>query len=229
MNRLISNVLGPIVVIIYIVLGIKLFDYLVAKGAISKNTSRKLIHIRASNRMFFRYFAELNHWSVRLRAIPPAIFAIGFIVKSRAPPDDPFVRSMTRTGDPKELLGGTFYFTIIATLLMLLYIALPDLRLRVILANVALGRGDGVAALTGGYGKIGSRSISGTIGFIVAAIIAGIAYIRFFGYPLEFKYLKDVIYAAIVGAIIELITPGGYDNITVPLGVLIFGRILVFL
>ena len=229
MNRILANIVGPIVVIIYIVLGIKIFDYLVAKGAISKNTSRKLIHIRASNRMFFRYFADLNHRSVRFRAVPPALFALGFIAKSRAPPDDPFVRSMTRTGDPKELLGGTFYFTIIATLLMILYILLPDLRLRIILANVALGRGDGVAALTGGYGKIGSRSVSGTLGFIIAAIIAGIFYLRFFGYPLTIKNIEYTIYAALVGALVELATPGGYDNITVPLGVLIFGRLLMFL
>ncbi len=226
MEPRINNLIFPFVVIVFIAIGIKISDSLVAAGKISKNTSRKLIHIRVSNRALFRYFAYLDHRTKRIRVIPPILFVIIFIVKSRAPPDDPFVRSMSRTGDPKELLGGTFYFTIMATILMLTYVLVPKLRVRAIMANVVLGRGDGLAALTGGYIRIGSRSLSGTLGFIVGALIAGVFYLRLFGFDITIEYL---VYPIIVGAIAELITPGGYDNITVPLSVLILGAILEFL
>ncbi len=222
LSLLFYNLILPLLVIIYLGLGVKIFDSLVALGKISKNFSRKCIHIRAGNRVFFRYFIYLQHRSKILRIIPPSFYTAMFLIKLRAPPEDPFVRSMSRSGDPKELLGGTFHFTVLSTLLVLIYVLFPDRRPYALLAAVALGRGDGVAAIFGGYGRIGSRSLSGSLSFIIATIVFGIAYFRFFGIAID-EWLDKIILASIVAAIVEIITPSGYDNITIPLGVLALG------
>ena len=219
MGPLIKNLIFSLSTILYIIIGVSLFDLLVRRGMISKNISRKFIHIRVANRILFLYFGDLTHRSKRLREIPPGVFIIAFLIKSRAPPEDPFVRSMSRSGDPKELLGGTFHYVVMTALLLFLLLMRASLLPRFLLAIIALGFGDGIAALTGGYGRIGSRSLSGSLGFFFSTIIVSILYFTLFGIAID-EWLDKIIIASFIASLVEIITPSGYDNITIPLAVI---------
>jgi phytol kinase len=186
--------------------------------------------------------------SWRLNIIVPAIYSIqllykGLFLKATTTADssdavDPDVQSMTRTGQPRELLNGPLMFTLI-----MCYVGgtLFRTQLGVIIMS-CLGFGDGIAPLVGYYFPYGRyltwpfyetiksdnyKTLSGSVAFWLASIIgyyilASIALSTPFenttvtttNTDVTFIPFSIVMQIAATSAVAESLT-GPYDNVAV--------------
>jgi dolichol kinase len=136
---------------------------------------------------------EREHWTWRLNVMVPAIYTVQLFVKGLIirDPNDIDVQTMTRTGNPAELLNGPIFFSSIMTVVGLSFFR----QTMGVVIMSCLGFGDGVAPLLGYYLPFGyyptfpfgpndRKTVSGSLGFFVASVI---------GYYLM-KFVVDVDY-----------------------------------
>ncbi|MFX0091697.1 MAG: phosphatidate cytidylyltransferase, partial [Candidatus Hodarchaeota archaeon] len=113
---LIWNAFVSIIVLLVYIRGIIfLMEKLVSSGKLSSDLSRKIIHIAAGSFIWVWLFLDTSDGrSYLLNIVVPFMFFVTFLRKgSRGSSDDPDVKTMSRTGDPKELLKGPLYFTVV--------------------------------------------------------------------------------------------------------------------
>ncbi|KAL3944566.1 MAG: hypothetical protein SGBAC_001332 [Bacillariaceae sp.] len=187
----------------------------------STELSRKIVHMAAGTwPLFWPYFDE-SHPSWRLNITVPFMYMLQLTQAALfGGKDDPLVKTLSRTGDSKELLYGPLFFTLVMN-----YTGLFAFREQEsIYVMSCLGFGDGVAPLIGTwypYGryqtfpfdeKSGKKSLSGSLGFFVASI---------FGYQIlkssckgEPSSMTAFLPVAVMATVTEGMS-GLYDNITV--------------
>jgi dolichol kinase len=199
-------------------------DFAVKKN-LSKDISRKIVHMWAGGMVIFWFFYT-TEWGKYIFMVTPLlwIFLLAFTAFTKDE-KDPTVKSMTRTGNPKELLLGVMFFPLIVIVMTFLaYRTFPGVA-----AIAAVGFGDGIAPIIGKYfGKhkfklIGrEKSLEGSLSvFLLTFISSVILGYAFFRNPF---FIGSLIAAAIAVAI-EAVSPRDVDNIVIPLavwGVLIF-------
>lgn len=135
----------------------------------------------------------------------------GFFAKD----NDEAVRTMTRTGNKKELLKGPLYFTIVMIIMGTLFLNTPV----AITSMSFLGWGDGVAPVIGKkYGRTEykifcRKSLQGSIAFFVFGFLAA----ALFNYILlgELKF-GVLLICGITATIMEAASPRDMDNIFIP-------------
>ncbi len=222
MSPLIHNILITIAGIIYVFSVVGIMDWFVKTKNFPQDISRKIVHISAGSWLIFWLFYDPTHWSKYLNIAPAFIWTVLLIIKGfTAKPDDEAVKTMTRTGDRRELLKGPLYFTLImnlmGTVFMYQEVALTAIGL--------LGWGDGLAPVFGKrFGKhkfkiLSEKSIEGSISFfklknfpnsIFQFIILG-----------EVNFV-NIFYCSIIATIVEAASPKDLDNFLIPLSVLLF-------
>lgn len=182
-----QNVIAAIVTVVYVKMVVGLCDFAVSRDVLAPRISRKCVHMAAGAWIVWWPFFHLGHWTWRLNVLVPAVYTVQLFVKGLIlqNPNDIDVQTMTRTGDPKELLNGPILFTVIMTVVGLLLFR----QQKGVLIMTCLGFGDGVAPLMGYYAPCGSyptwpfgkndrKTLSGSLGF-VAASVAGYILMRF--------------------------------------------------
>lgn len=251
-----QNVLAAVLTVVYVKAVVGACEALVHRGWLAPRISRKIIHVAAGSWIvFWPLFAE-EHWTWRLNVLVPVVyslqlFAKGAILKN---PNDPDVRTMTRTGSPSELLNGPLLFTLIMTAVGL---RLFRTQLGVVVMT-CLGFGDGIAPLVGYYFPLGSyptfpfhndtndrKTLSGSMGCFVAAVV-GYHALKFVvlldGGDHEYEYDHDydnnrfmnngddelamIVRVAAIVAITEGIS-GSYDNPGIALSAVVAYHYLV--
>eukprot|EP00466_Bigelowiella_natans_P002072 jgi/Bigna1/142322/aug1.69_g17030 len=197
-------------------------NYLRKRRLISSELSRKIVHVSASCWLVVWPYFDSSHWSWRLNAAVPLAYSVvlfvkGLIIKDR---NDPDVRTMSRTGDPSELLLGPLMFTMAMTLTGLALFGREEGAMMM----AVLGFGDGFAPVIGKkYGKhrykaLGRvKTIEGSLACFVFSLIGMQVFRSFLGYP-YYNFVKWVIVAS-VGTIVEAFSPSDFDNILIPLAV----------
>jgi phytol kinase len=186
-------------------------------GADSFNT-RKIVHISVSNWwLILIYFFTRIEYAV--------IGPISFIIMNYLSYRYHLLPAMELKDNRKNL--GTVYFPLSLLILVILgYTNVIPLAAGGI-GILVLGYGDGLAALLGKrFGKRrfsvsgGEKSILGTVTMVVvSALVVLITSLAWFpGTLTAGQLLVTVLGTAIAAAAIELFTPWGIDNITVPLG-----------
>lgn len=235
---------------------IRINDVFRKREMIPPYVSRKVIHIFAaplwiltwllfSGDMYSRYFA----------AVVPIIFMLLFLgIGSGMVKNEEFVRTMSRSGDHRELLKGTLFYTIIMIVGAVLFWYVP-----VDIANVPqfsifiptallvfgpLAGGDGFADIIGRkWGKykfkiFGEKSIAGTLAMFLFGFIFSLGFIGVFWlvlnpvYPAAIDpipYLVPLLIVCLVATIAELISPRGFDNLVVPIICIIVIYILLLI
>jgi len=150
MSPLLNNIIVSAVSLIYVFAVVGIMDKLVKKG-FPQDLSRKIVHICAASWLLFWPLFDPSHISKYLNIAPSFVWMILLIQKGFfANPDDEAVKTMTRTGDRKELLRGPLFFTIIMNLFGTVYFLNP---IAAITMGI-LGWGDGLAPYFGQkYGK----------------------------------------------------------------------------
>lgn len=206
--------------------------------------TRKIIHIFAaplylvcwllySDGDFSRYFA----------AVVPLAFigqfaAIGLGLRK----DEAFVKSMSRSGNPRELLGGTMHYAIVMLVVTILFFDAgggKTFNPAAIFILGALAGGDGLADIIGrrfggkttfGIGGA-TKTPVGTVAMFVGSLLMIFALGAVFG-PFSTLDVGTLIVPALIlsalATVVEAITPRGVDNYTISMAVLAGIAILVF-
>eukprot|EP00545_Synedropsis_sp_CCMP1620_P008188 CAMPEP_0119005970 /NCGR_PEP_ID=MMETSP1176-20130426/2037_1 /TAXON_ID=265551 /ORGANISM="Synedropsis recta cf, Strain CCMP1620" /LENGTH=217 /DNA_ID=CAMNT_0006957837 /DNA_START=32 /DNA_END=682 /DNA_ORIENTATION=+ len=170
-----GNLAAAAVTLIYVKLVIAICDYGVSERILAPDVSRKLVHLAAASLMIWWPLFDETAPSWRLNIFVPAVFSIQLFVKGAIlqNPDDPDVRTMSRTGKPVELLYGPLIFTIAMNINGLFLFNKSES----VYCMAALGFGDGVAPLIGKRYPIqhyrcpgGVKSVGGSMAVFVASI-----------------------------------------------------------
>lgn len=218
-----NNIWGLIVSYVFIFLVIGISTVLQKKNVLKDEGARKFIHIGVAH---WWIIAMVFFDNVYFAIIPP----ITFIILNYASYKMNLIKSMERGGKGNL---GTVYFPI--SLLILVLLTFTD----VIGAStyigaigiLIMGYGDGLAAVIGKkHGKhplAFGKSFEGSITmFIVSFLVTFVILIRYGSLASAVLVGLGV---AIAGTVIELFTPKGLDNLTVPLGTAILAFILLLI
>lgn len=207
-----NNIWGLITsyVLIFVIIGISTF--LQKKKVLGDEGARKFIHIGVSNWWILAMIFFEGAQGIWYAIIPPITFIILNYLSYRLN----IVKAMERGGKGNL---GTVYFPI--SLLILVIISFGVLKNPYIgaMGILILGYGDGLAAVIGKkYGKhtiASGKTIEGTMTMFVASFIVAVVITNML-YPLLLALLI-ALGVALVAALVELYTPRGLDNLSVPL------------
>ena len=208
--------------------------------------TRKIIHIFAAPIFVLCWMLYSGSASSRLFA---AVVPLAFIVQFAAAgfgwrKDEAFVNSMSRSGDPRELLRGTMHYAIIMLIAVLLFfttgkpgtVFIPTAMIML----GALAGGDGLADIVGRryggektFGIGGSKkTVAGTLAMFAGSLLMSMLLLAGFGLfsavDLGGLFLP-VLLLSLLATVIEAISPKGIDNILIPVSVFIGILLLTFL
>jgi phytol kinase len=221
------NALVTLLTFVYVFSVPPLMDYLVTNYSLPRDISRKITHICAGSAIVFLPLFIEGDWTHYLNITVFAVWTVLLIQKGFfAADDDQAVKTMTRTGDKRELLKGTLYFVIVAMICGTLYYK----QFAGVLAMAILGWGDGLAPIIGTrFGKLkyrvlSDKSVEGSLAFLAGSIFAGLFFVRLI-IPESFDAGK-IVAIALIATIVEGISPKEVDNLTIPFAVITAARFL---
>ncbi len=220
-----NALIGTLLPLIYIFTIIGLMNKLVEKG-FPQDLSRKIIHIAAGSWIWvWPLLDPSDGWSYVFNISVAVLWSILFLQKGlKGNPDDVAVKTMTRTGDPKELLKGPLFFTLSMEFIGVFFY----MNFIGVVTMGYLGWGDGLAPYVGKkYGKhryklIGrEKSIEGSLTVFLAGLFGSIILylLVFYSLPgLNELYIMAVL--GIVATIVEALSPPDIDNLLIPLALI---------
>jgi phytol kinase len=221
------NALVTLMTFVYVFSVPPLMDYLVTNHSLPRDISRKITHICAGSAIVFLPLFIDGHWSQYLNITVFAVWTILLIQKGLfAADDDQAVKTMTRTGDKRELLKGTLYFVVVAMICGTVYYKQPA----GVMAMAMLGWGDGLAPIIGTrYGKmkyhiLSDKSVEGSLAFLAGSILAALFFVHLI-VPESFNVGK-IIVIGIIATIVEGVSPKEVDNLTIPIAVIAASAVL---
>lgn len=198
-----------------------LMDYLVTNHGLPRDISRKITHICAGSTIVFLPLFREGDWSHYLNITVFAVWTLLLVQKGLfAADDDQAVKTMTRTGDKRELLKGTLYFVVVAMLCGTVYYK----QFAGVLAMAVLGWGDGLAPIVGTrYGRIkykilSDKSVEGSLAFLVGSLLAGLFFVKLI-VPEAYDPVRITI-IALAATAIEGLSPKEVDNLLIPAAVI---------
>lgn len=205
------NILGLVLsyVLVFLVIGIA--TLLQKKHILGEEGARKLIHIGVSNWWILAMIFFTGDDALWFAIVPPMTF-IGLNYLSYR---QNIFKAMERGGSGNL---GTVYFPI--SLLILVIVSFGILKQPYVggLGILILGYGDGFAAVIGKkYGKhpmIFGKSIEGSLAMFVVSFLVAAILLSIQGFS---GWLLASFVIAAIATFIELLTPKGLDNLSVPL------------
>ncbi|KAI6676586.1 hypothetical protein NL676_037382 [Syzygium grande] len=205
------------------------FDTLTQRNLIEQSLSRKLVHILSgllfmaswpifSNSMEARYFASLV----------PLVNCIRLVVNGFSlATDEGLVKSVTREGNPRELLRGPLYYVMILILCAIVYWRESPTG---VISLAMMSGGDGIADIIGrrfGSQKLPynqQKSWAGSISMFICGFVISIGMLHYFSslgyFQLDWTMaLQRVALISLVATVVESLptTEVLDDNISVPL------------
>ncbi len=206
--------------------------------------TRKIIHIFAAPIFVLCWMLYSGAPASRFFA---AIVPLAFIIQFAAigfgwREDEAFVKSMSRSGDPRELLGGTMHYAVVMLVVALLFFTNGDSAVFTPSAMIILGAlagGDGLADIVGrryggrSFGVGGStKTLAGSLAMFVGSLLMSWLLLVIFGLRAGVApgvFLLPTLLLSLLATIVEAISPKGLDNYLIPLAVFIGILLLVWL
>ncbi len=220
----VGDVVGLLTVYGYV--GFVVFLSALARRLYPNCAYRKLVHILIGNIVFIWWIFD-SRYVMALLAAAPFIFIL-LLATPYSPLkslNNSFLRHATVQGHNLGLVYYAISWTILAFLLF-------DHRAVAAVAIVAMSYGDGVGGMIGkAFGRRmiwRSKTLEGTLAVFLTTVAATLAVLEFYtilsnngilvmeAISLTYMALVAVITGAFV-AVVELFTPGEYDNLVVPL------------
>ncbi|KAL6614226.1 hypothetical protein ACP70R_036496 [Stipagrostis hirtigluma subsp. patula] len=216
---------------------LRFFEELAKRGVFEQKLNRKLVHITVG--MVFLLFWPLfssGGYAPLLAALAPGINIIRMlllglgVVKNEA-----MVKSMSRSGDCRELLKGPLYYAATITLATSVFWRTSPIAIALI-CNLCAG--DGIADVVGrrlGREKLPynpNKSYAGSIAMAVAGFLASVGYMHYFH---TFGFIEESWYMALGFLVVSLaatlveshpISTQLDDNLTVPLTSFLVGSLV---
>jgi phytol kinase len=212
---------------------LRLMDFFAHKGWIESRLSRKIIHIGTGPIYVLCWLMFPDIWYARyLAMLVPLLITVQFaLVGLGIMKDEASVKSMSRTGDRREILRGPLYYGIMFVLVTIFFWTENPIG---IVALMMMCGGDGVADLVGRGFKSAKllhspeKSVAGSLGvffggWILSALVL-VVYIFAGVFPAPFSaYLLPITVIAVAGTIVESLPFKDIDNITVTLASVLVG------
>ncbi|WP_352418257.1 diacylglycerol/polyprenol kinase family protein [Proteiniborus sp.] len=219
-----NSIAGILISIVFVFLIIGISSLLSKSNIISKEGSRKFIHVGVSNWWIIAMIFFDNNICA---AIVPGLF----VLINYASYKKQIFSAMERDGSKKDL--GTVYYAISLLILALITFKNKELSYIGALGILIMGYGDGFAAIIGTkYGKhkfrvLGNiKSIEGSLAMFVFSFVVSVIILYIFD-PVNVLYIGLLV--ALLSTILEMFSPMGLDNLTVPLGSALFYYVFIFL
>ncbi len=230
-----NNYIALIITFALSMVFLRSMDYIAHRGWMDSKLSRKVIHIGTGPLFVLCWFLFNDDPSARwLAALVPFAITVQFaLIGFGVIKDEASVQSMSRTGDPKEILRGPLYYGIMFVVLTLIY--WKDSPIGIIALMMMCG-GDGVADIIGRQVKSPKlswsreKSIAGMLGVFVGGWLMsfGIVFIYVaagvFPSPIT-NYIFPITAIALAGSLIESLHYKDIDNVTMPLASVLVGSL----
>ena len=230
-----NNYIALIITFALSMVFLRSMDYIAHRGWMDSKLSRKVIHIGTGPLFVLCWFLFNDDPSARwLAALVPFAITVQFaLIGFGVIKDEASVQSMSRTGDPKEILRGPLYYGIMFVVLTLIY--WKDSPIGIIALMMMCG-GDGVADIIGRQVKSPKlswsreKSIAGMLGVFVGGWLMsfGIVFIYVaagvFPSPIT-NYIFPITAIALAGSLIESLHYKDIDNVTMTLASVLVGSL----
>jgi dolichol kinase len=237
--ELIWDIIAFIISFVVVLMVVQINAAIERSGKLSTIVTRKVIHIFVAPIALFCWMlfsgGVFSRW---IALLVPLMFTLLFLgIGTGKIVNEDFVKSMSRSGDPKELLGGTLYYVVLFSIVTILwfYVPVTGIAGATPMAAVIVGclaGGDGLADIIGrkygGDRKFGvggaEKTAAGSFGmfigsFLFSIVLTGI-YSLEIGFDL-FALIIPILVISLVATVVEAITPKGLDNWTVPIIVIV--------
>lgn len=206
-------------VLVFLIIGIS--TGLQKAKLVGDEGARKFIHIGVSNWWILAMIFFKGENAIWYAIIPP----ITFILLNYYSYKTNLIKSMERSGNGNL---GTVYFPISLLILVILTFGFIDKPEIGAIGILVLGYGDGLAAVVGkAFGKhklVNNKSLEGSITMFVASFVVVAVVLIVSSYAIMTALLAALV-VSILSTLIELYTPKGLDNLSVPL----LSSLIVFL
>jgi phytol kinase len=215
---------------------LRLMNFIAAHGWMDSKLSRKVIHIGTGPLFVLCWLMYTDTPEARwLAALVPFAITIQFALVGLGIMKDPSaVQSMSRTGDPKEILRGPLFYGIMFVAMTLLYwkdslIGIPALMM--------MCGGDGIADIVGRRTNSPTlpwsreKSIAGTLsvfagGWILTILVFAVyVWIGAFSGPMT-RFLLPVTWVALGATAVESLPFKDIDNITLTVASALIGHLV---
>ncbi len=218
------NIWGLVLSYVLIFLIIGLSTVLQKAKVFGDEGARKFIHIGVSNWWILAMFFFTDQNKMWFAMIPPITFIILNYLSYR----QNIFKAMERGGQGNL---GTVYFPISLLILVILTFGILDRPDIGAMGILILGYGDGLAAVFGvKYGKhklAFGKSWEGSLAMFFASLVVGIV-VSSLMFPLMTALWIGLV-IALLATLIELVSPKGFDNLTVPLATSLLYYLLIIL
>lgn len=250
---MVFNPLGPsldwvwdfvamIISIIAVMLVVMINGAIQKSGKLSSDVTRKIVHIFAAPVFLLTWYLYSGGlFSRYIAMVVPVLFVLLFVgIGSGKVKNDAFVASMSRSGDPRELLRGTLYYAIMIVLVTLLWFYVPANPTAFVILGCLAG-GDGLADVIGrkygGERKFGiagaEKTVAGSIGMFIGSFLFSYILIAIFSLELAafdlVALFLPILVISLVVTIVEAISPPNLDNWTVPIAVIVMVVLFIYL
>lgn len=217
-----NDLIGILVSFIFVFAVIGISTVLSNKGRLDPEGSRKFIHVAVSN---WWIIAMLMFSDPLWASFVPLMFVFINTLSYRKN----IFKAMERDGSPRDL--GTVYYAISLLILAALTFTYKVPYIGGI-GILVMGYGDGFAAIVGQrYGKHSftkfglNKSLEGSLMVLVfGVLISGL----FFGLYSPSNLILKAVIVGCFALIVEVLSPNGFDNLTLPLLVSALSMVLVF-
>ena len=215
---------------------LRLMDFFAHRGWIESRLSRKIIHIGTGPIFVLCWLLFDNGSAGRwMAALVPFAITVQFaLIGLGVIKDEASVKSMSRSGDPKELLRGPLFYGIAFVVLTLVF--WKDSPIGIVALMLMCG-GDGIADVVGRSVKSAKlpwsrqKSVAGSLavfvgGWVLAVLVMAI-YLSagVFGGSLS-AYLLPITAISFVGMLVESLPFKDIDNLTVTFAAVLLGFLL---
>ncbi|MHA2380405.1 MAG: diacylglycerol/polyprenol kinase family protein [Candidatus Thorarchaeota archaeon] len=247
--ELVWDIVAFIISFILIMMLVQINAAIEKSGKLSTVVTRKVIHTFAAPVWVVSWLlfsgSVFSRW---LAMIVPLLFVIQFVaIGTGKMQNENFVRSMSRSGDPRELLGGTLYYAFMMVVIGILWFYVPpdgNLANATPLALIVFGclaGGDGFADVIGrkygGDNKFGiggaEKTLAGVIGMFIGSFLFSFVLVFMFSIEVATFSVIDlilpIVVVSLVATIVEAITPKGFDNLTISIAAIVMVLLLPYL
>ena len=239
------DIIATVISIAILLALVQINGFMQKKGKVSQIITRKFVHILAGPIFVITWMLFtgeiISHY---IATIVPILFILQFVaIGTGLMKNESFVNSMSRTGDPRELLEGTLYYAIVMLLMTFFWFYVPSTGIEnanptALLIIGCVSGGDGLADIIGrkfgGEKKFGikgsEKTIIGSIGMLVGSILVTSILVLIFS--LEAPHINigtlilPIIVVSVIATIVEALSPKGTDNFLIFVAVIIVILIL---
>jgi len=239
------DIIATVIAIVILLALVQINALMQKKGVVSQIITRKFVHIFAGPIFVVTWMLfsgeDISHY---IAVIVPLLFVLQFVaIGTGLMKNESFVDSMSRSGEPRELLQGPLYYAIVMVLMTFFWFYVPYTGLEnanptALLIIGCVSGGDGLADVIGRkfggdkkFGiKGGEKTIIGSIGMLVGSILVSSILVLIFSVEVpQFNIITlilPIIVVSIVATVVEALSPKGIDNFTIFLTVVIVILIL---